>query len=83
MSAFSRDLPQVKHAGKSLYESLILTESVRTPKEARQMIHEGKVFLVTDLDLANETQTPLLKFNYRLKQGDIIRVGKRKFIQIS
>lgn len=76
------DLPVFNHAGKSIYESLILSESVKVPSEARKLIYDGNVHTVSNFELAEETSTRIEHINYRLKAGEVIRVGKRKFIKI-
>lgn len=75
----SLSLPVYPYAGKSIYEAMILLEFA--PKEARRMIAQQAVCkLDNEVDL--DTFVPIVKLNYRLCSGDILRVGKRKFLKI-
>lgn len=73
--------PVYNHAGKSIYESLILTEQFSSVSEVRRLIQEGAVSQLPDENTFDPLQI-ITNFDHKLNSGDIIRIGKRKFIKI-
>lgn len=68
-------IPQFKHAGKSIYESLILTEWFPSAKEVKELLLKKEVYNF-------ENSEVITRFDYKLSHGDIIRTGKRSFYQV-